>query len=40
MADTKVFSFPENDGGNGIAFNRWLADCARKGVVIDWERMI
>lgn len=30
----------DEDGYNGIAFNRFLADCARKGVVINWERMI
>ena len=28
------------DGYEGIAFNRWLADMARKGEVIDWEEMI
>lgn len=30
----------DEDGYDGIAFNRFLADCARKGVVINWERMI
>lgn len=28
------------DGYEGIAFNRWLADMARKGEIIDWEEMI
>lgn len=28
------------DGYDGIAFNRWLADCARKGIVINWEDYI
>lgn len=30
----------DEDGYDGIAFNRFLADCARKGVVINWEEMI
>lgn len=30
----------DEDGYDGIAFNRFLADCARKGVVINWEQMI
>lgn len=30
----------DEDGYDGIAFNRFLADCARKGVAIDWESMI
>lgn len=30
----------DEDGYEGIAFNRFLADCARKGIVINWERMI
>lgn len=30
----------DEDGYDGIAFNRYLSDCARKGVVIDWENMI
>lgn len=30
----------DEDGYDGIAFNRYLADCARKGIVINWERMI
>lgn len=30
----------DEDGYEGIAFNRWLADCARKGVVINWEAMV
>ena len=28
------------DGYDGIAFNRWYADCCRKGIVIDWENMM
>ena len=28
------------DGYDGIAFNRWYADCARKGVMISWEDML
>lgn len=28
------------DGYDGMVFNRFLADCARKGVVIDWEEML
>ncbi len=28
------------DGYDGIAFNRWYADCARKGVAIIWEDML
>lgn len=30
----------DEDGYDGIAFNRWLADMARKGITIDWEEMI
>lgn len=30
----------DEDGYDGIAFNRFLADCARKGIVINWENMI
>lgn len=30
----------DEDGYDGIAFNRFLADCARKGIVINWEDMI
>lgn len=30
----------DEDGYDGIAFNRFLADCARKGVVIPWERVL
>ena len=30
----------DEDGYDGIAFNRFLSDCARKGIVIDWESMI
>ena len=30
----------DEDGYDGIAFNRFLADCARKGIVINWEKMI
>lgn len=30
----------DEDGYDGIAFNRFLADCARKGLAIDWESMI
>ena len=28
------------DGYEGLVFNRFLADCAGKGVVIFWESMI
>lgn len=28
------------DGYDGIAFNRWYADCARKGVIINWDEML
>lgn len=30
----------DEDGYDGIAFNRFLADCARKGIIIDWEAML
>lgn len=30
----------DEDGYDGIAFNRFLADCARKGIAIDWESMV
>lgn len=30
----------DEDGYEGIAFNRFLADCARKGVVINWNKML
>ena len=30
----------DEDGYDGIAFNRFLADCARKGMVINWDKMI
>lgn len=30
----------DEDGYDGIAFNRFLADCARKGIAIDWESVI
>lgn len=30
----------DEDGYDGIAFNRWLSDMARKGITIDWEEMI
>lgn len=30
----------DEDGYDGIAFNRFLADCARKGVAIPWERVL
>ena len=28
------------DGYDGIVFNRWYADMSRKGIVINWEKMI
>lgn len=28
------------DGYDGLIFNRWLADCARKGITINWEEMV
>lgn len=30
----------DEDGYDGIAFNRWLADCARKGVAITWDDVL
>ena len=30
----------DEDGYDGIAFNRFLSDCARKGVVIKWDKML
>ena len=30
----------DEDGYDGIAFNRFVADCARKGIVIPWEDVI
>ena len=30
----------DEDGYDGIAFNRYLADCARKGIVIKWDKML
>lgn len=30
----------DEDGYEGIAFNRFLADCARKGIAINWEKMV
>lgn len=30
----------DEDGYDGIAFNRFLADCARKGIAINWEEML
>lgn len=28
------------DGYEGIAFNRWLSDIAKKGIIVDWEAMM
>lgn len=28
------------DGYDGMVFNRFIADCARKGIVIDWEEVL
>lgn len=28
------------DGYDGMVFNRWYADMCRKGIVINWEKMI
>lgn len=28
------------DGYDGIVFNRWYADTRRKGIAIDWDKMI
>lgn len=30
----------DDDGYDGIVFNRWLSDMRRKGVPIDWEDML
>lgn len=30
----------DDDAYDGIVFNRWIADMARKGIAIDWEEMI
>lgn len=30
----------DEDGYDGIAFNRFLADCARKGIAIPWDRVL
>lgn len=30
----------DEDGYDGIAFNRFLADCARKGIAINWREML
>lgn len=30
----------DEDGYDGIVFNRWLSDMRRKGIAIDWEEMI
>lgn len=30
----------DEDGYDGIAFNRFIADCARKGIVINWVTML
>lgn len=30
----------DEDGYDGIAFNRFIADCARKGIVIPWADMV
>ncbi len=30
----------DDDGYDGVAFNRFLADCARKGIAIPWDRVI
>lgn len=30
----------DDDGYEGIVFNRWLSDMRRKGIAIDWEDMI
>ena len=28
------------DGYDGLVFNRWYADMCRKGIAIDWEKML
>ena len=30
----------DDDAYDGIVFNRWIADMARKGIAIDWEEML
>ena len=30
----------DDDAYDGIVFNRWYADMCRKGIVIDWEKML
>lgn len=30
----------DEDGYDGIAFNRFIADCARKGVAIPWDDVL
>lgn len=30
----------DEDGYDGIAFNRFLADCARKGIAIPWDEVL
>jgi len=30
----------DEDGYDGIVFNRWYADMCKKGIPIDWEEML
>ena len=30
----------DDDGYDGLVFNRWYADMCRKGIAIDWEEML
>ena len=30
----------DEDGYDGIVFNRWYADMCKKGIPIDWEQML
>ena len=30
----------DKDGYDGIVFNRWYADTRRKGIAIDWNKML
>lgn len=30
----------DKDGYPGIVFNRWYADCVKKGIMIDWDELI
>lgn len=30
----------DDDAYDGLIFNRWYADMCKKGIVIDWEKMI